>query len=277
MEKIGFIGIGNMGYAMLKGATKKIPKENFVFTDINTEKASIVENELGVKYVPDNLSCVKEAKYIVMAVKPQYYQNDISKILPLPQADGIEFLFGCETEMDKFFTVGMPRERFDDFDFVIIPTSHLHMTGFTLSNEDAESNERRAELLLERMDKLFDMDLPFKKIGLAHPVCPLLNKKSREDYLATLDLIPSDELERVFTKAAKLGCGIELNRADMGFRDNEVDRVLRMFRIAKGCGCKFYVGSDAHHPAGLEASIPVFERAVDLLGLTEDDKFHIGG
>ena len=80
MEKIGFIGIGNMGYAMLKGATQKIPKENFVFTDINTEKASIVEKELGVKYVPDNLSCVKEAKYIVMAVKPQYYQNVIDEI-----------------------------------------------------------------------------------------------------------------------------------------------------------------------------------------------------
>ena len=208
--------------------------------------------------------------------EPQDFDH-ISKILPLPQADGIEFLFGCETEMDKFFTVGMPRERFDDFDFVIIPTSHLHMTGFTLSNEDAESNERRAELILERMDKLFDMDLPFKKIGLAHPICPLLNKKSREDYLATLDMIPGDELARVFSKAAKLGCGIELNKADMNFRAGEEERVLRMFRIAKDCGCKFYIGSDAHHPGGLEASMPIFERAVDLLGLTEDDKFHIGG
>ena len=51
--------------------------------------------------------------------EPQDFDH-ISKILPLPQADGVEFLFGCETEMDKFFTVGMPRERFDDFDFVII-------------------------------------------------------------------------------------------------------------------------------------------------------------
>lgn len=80
MGKIGFIGIGNMGYAMLKGATKVIPKENFVFTDINVSKAKAVEEELNVTYVPDNLSCIKEAKYIIMAVKPQYYQNVIDEI-----------------------------------------------------------------------------------------------------------------------------------------------------------------------------------------------------
>ena len=80
MEKIGFIGIGNMGYAMLKGASKAMPKENFVFTDINAVRAKEVEKELAVNYVPDNLSLIKEAKYIIMAVKPQYYQNVIDVI-----------------------------------------------------------------------------------------------------------------------------------------------------------------------------------------------------
>ncbi|MBQ3514971.1 MAG: pyrroline-5-carboxylate reductase [Lachnospiraceae bacterium] len=80
MDKIGFIGIGNMGYAMLRGATKVMPKDKFLFTDINSEKAGAVEKELGVTYVSDNLSCVKEAKYIIMAVKPQYYQNVIDEI-----------------------------------------------------------------------------------------------------------------------------------------------------------------------------------------------------
>ena len=80
MSKIGFIGIGNMGYAMLKGATKVMPKEEFVFTDINVQKAKEVEKELGVTYVSDNISCVKQAKYIIMAVKPQYYQNVIDEI-----------------------------------------------------------------------------------------------------------------------------------------------------------------------------------------------------
>jgi histidinol phosphatase-like PHP family hydrolase len=61
----------------------------------------------------------------------------------------------------------------------------------------------------------------------------------------------------------------------MSFKDEETDRVLRMFRIAKYQGCKFYCGSDAHHPAGLVNSPARFERAIDLLGLQESDKFHI--
>lgn len=206
---------------------------------------------------------------------PQDFEH-ISGALPLPQADGVRFMFGCETEMDKFMTVGMPLSRFDDFDFVIIPTTHLHMTGFTLETEEAESNVRRAELWVERMDALLDKPLPFHKIGIAHPVCPLLNKKSRGEYLELLDMIPSEDIERVFSKAAKSGCGIELNRGDMMFSDGEADTVLRMFRIAKGCGCKFYLGSDAHGPKSFDNAVQVFERAVNLLDLSENDKFHIG-
>ena len=69
--------------------------------------------------------------------RPQNFEH-ISRIKPLPCDDEVEFLFGCETEMDRFFTLGMPKERFDDFDFVIIPTTHMHMSGFTISTEDED-------------------------------------------------------------------------------------------------------------------------------------------
>ena len=52
--------------------------------------------------------------------------------------------------------------------------------------------------------------------------------------------------------------------------------MLRMFRIAKSCGCRFYCGSDAHHPADPDKYVDVMQTAVEKLGLTEDDKFHIG-
>ena len=62
---------------------------------------------------------------------------------------------------------------------------------------------------------------------------------------------------------------------DMKFSDAEEDVVLRPFRIAKSCGCKFYCGSDAHHPASFADCRAIFERAIDRLGLRESDKFHI--
>ena len=207
--------------------------------------------------------------------RPQDYPW-ICQSKPLPQDDGIEFLFGCECDMDRFFTVGVARENFDRFDFVIIPTTHLHMRGFTISEEDAESLERRAQLWVERLDALLSKDLPFRKIGIAHLACGLMANSSRQDYLTVMDMIPDADMYRLFKKAAELGVGIELNSSDMSFSDAEEDTVLRMFRIAKECGCKFYFGSDAHHPAGLDKAKPIFERAIDRLGLTEDDKFHIG-
>lgn len=204
---------------------------------------------------------------------PQNFEH-ISKALPLPEENGIKFLFGCETDMDKFFTVGVSKERFQNFDFIIIPTTHLHMLGFTLSTEDS-SLENRAKLWVKRLDSLLSMDLPFSKIGIAHLACGLIAPSKIEDYLKVLELIPAADMKRLFKKAADLGAGIELNSSDMSFKEKDADTVLRMFRIAKEEGCKFYLGSDAHHPNGLENAPKIFERAIDYLNLTEEDKFHI--
>ena len=79
-------------------------------------------------------------------------------------------------------------------------------------------------------------------------------------------------MRTLFTKAAKLGAGIELNFGDMSFKDQDEDIVLRPFRIAKECGCKFYCGSDTHEFPDGEGFRRVFERAIDLLDLKESDK-----
>ena len=150
---------------------------------------------------------------------------------------------------------------------------HLfHLQSITRWHKD-EDTEARARLWVSRLDNLFAKDLPFKKIGIAHLTCGLFNNKSREDYIATLNLIPEAELERVFSKAAELGVGIELNQYDMNWRNGEEDAVLRIYRAAKRMGCKFYLGTDAHHPDAFEKSKTIFERAIDKLELTEDDKF----
>lgn len=201
-------------------------------------------------------------------------REHIKKALPLPQSDNIKFLFGAETDMDMHGTIGITKETFDELDFIIIPTTHLHMEGFTISPEDSASIERRAQLWISRLDHLLSQDLPFKRIGIAHLVCSLL-AKNHEDYLAILEMLDTNELVRLFTKAAKLGVGIELNQSDMNCPDSEVDIVLRVFKIAKECGCKFYLGSDAHTPDYFVNNKQIFERAVDRLKLTEDDKFHI--
>jgi len=200
--------------------------------------------------------------------------DHISQSKPLPQSKDIRFMFGCETDYDKFFNVGLAKKNFDLFDFVIIPTTHMHMRNFTVSIEDGATCKGRADLWVKKLDKLLDMDLPFHKIGIAHLTCSLIGG-AECNYLEVLELISNDDMARLFKKAAAVGVGIELNQSVLVFNDDEKDIILRPYRIAKEAGCKFYLGSDAHGIAKFDTSKKVFENAIDLLELDESDKFHI--
>ncbi|MDF1616974.1 pyrroline-5-carboxylate reductase [Petrocella sp. FN5] len=70
--KIGFIGIGNMGSAMLKGASTALDKTNLTYTDINKDLMEEIKAETGIPYTADNHSLTKSVDIIVLAVKPQY-------------------------------------------------------------------------------------------------------------------------------------------------------------------------------------------------------------
>ncbi len=198
----------------------------------------------------------------------------ISSALPLPQAKRIRFLFGCETELDKDLRLGLTPENYDKFDFIVIPTTHLNNVGFNLSPEEAFNAVTRGLTWVRRFEGVLNMNLPFHKVGIAHLACSLI-APTREEYLDTLASVPEGEMRRLFTKAAALGVGIELNAADMSYDKSEEDIVLRPFRIAKECGCKFYLGSDSHHPEDFKHAIPAFKRAIKMLRLTEADKFII--
>ena len=196
----------------------------------------------------------------------------ISAALPLPEKDGVRFLFGCETELDRTLTVGVAKEHYDLFDFIIVPTTHMHMTGYTLSLEEGASAQSRADAWVKRLDAVLAMDLPFFKVGIAHLTCTLI-APTREIFFEALSLIPEAEMYRLFKKAAALGVGIELNFSFNNYTDEEWALQLQPYRIAKACGCKFYLGSDAHTVGGLNGAMKKFERMIDDLGLTEDDKF----
>ena len=198
----------------------------------------------------------------------------ISRALPLPKSDKMDFMFGAETELQYDLKLGVTREMIDKLDFVIIPTTHMHMEGLTLTEEQMSSAEGRARAWIDRLDGVLNMDLPFGKIGIAHLACNLI-AKPRENFLRVMELLDEREMERVFAKAARVGVGIEINQYDFDVAESELELVARPFRIAKAQGCKFYLGSDAHSPGGFDTTKRLFERAIDTLGLTENDKFHI--
>ncbi len=172
--------------------------------------------------------------------------------------------------MDKHFTLGISRERFDDFDFVAIPTTHMHLDGFTI-DKGITSCEIRARIWEKRLEELLKKDIPWHKVGLAHMTCA--HVYNREKMCEVVSNISEEKMYVLFKQCADKGMGIELHASSFVVTDEEMPIILKPYRIAKECGCKFYLGSDSHNIAFMKEAKDKFENIVNLLDLKESDKF----
>lgn len=201
--------------------------------------------------------------------------KNINKALPLPKAEGISFHFGVEADMDKYSVVGLTKEHADKFDFIIVPINHLHCPWAKLQQGKMDNREQ-AVILAQRFWNLLQLDLPFHKVGLAHITWDGLAACSPNwmDHIEILNCITDERWRLLFSETAKKGMGVEINveyeRYAEGF---ERESMLRPYRIAKECGCKFYFGSDAHHPFEFDLLKDRADFFINALDLTEDDKF----
>ncbi len=198
------------------------------------------------------------------------------KALPLPQAEGVTFHFGAEADMDRTATIGMSRKEADALDFIVVPINHMHIIGFPEYPVLSDELQARKETYLARWDALLNADLPFHKMGFAHPTwdgsCRRVGA-AWENHLALLDSIPDAVFTDYFAKTEAKGMGVELNVELNLYEVGDFDRMLRVYKLAVNAGCRFYMGSDAHSPSALTRAIPWFERWIDLLNLEEEQKF----
>lgn len=81
MSIFGFIGMGNMGYAMLKGLLKTYSPSDIIFSCATDKKRVTVSEETGVTAASGNAECANSAKYIILAVKPQVYDAVIKNLM----------------------------------------------------------------------------------------------------------------------------------------------------------------------------------------------------
>jgi histidinol phosphatase-like PHP family hydrolase len=133
--------------------------------------------------------------------------------------------------------------------------------------------ERRAYLWAKRLDALLDMDIPFEKTGIAHITDGLTAPRQWDDHLKVFSMIEQNTLDKLFEKAAERKVGIELNLNFDSYSVEEREIIGRVYFTAKRKGCKFYFGSDAHHPAKFQTAPSNFRKIADWLELEESDKF----
>lgn len=91
MMKVGFIGCGNMGTAMVSGILKKglFRKDEIIVSNLTEAGTRRSREKLGVVTTMDNRQVAGESKILFLAVKPQFYQEVIGEIADLLTEDQI--------------------------------------------------------------------------------------------------------------------------------------------------------------------------------------------
>ena len=206
-----------------------------------------------------------------------YRVQDIEHVLqgkPAANVPGIRCLFGCETDYACGGRLGLTKEHFDLFDFVVIPPNHMHFKGM-IRPLDVTTPGQMAELFTCRLEEISQLDIPMEKVGIAHLTCSLLY--SEGSICEVIRLMDGERLKVAFERFARRGAGIELNAQSFKTMEEDPEATLRLYRIAKEAGCKFYCSSDAHSIEEYAYTAQYLPPIVEALGLTEDDRYVIPG
>lgn len=72
-KKIGIIGAGNMGGALINGLIQYggVFPQHIICTDAHAAQLARVQDKFGIQATPDNIHAVREADIVIYAVKPQ--------------------------------------------------------------------------------------------------------------------------------------------------------------------------------------------------------------
>ena len=83
-RKIGVIGVGNMGTALLRGilASEWGRKSNLLASHPKKPKATAIARELGIRVIGQNLDVARYADVLILGVKPQILESVLTEIRP---------------------------------------------------------------------------------------------------------------------------------------------------------------------------------------------------
>ena len=90
MYKLGFIGVGNMGGALLSAALKETNANDVIIADYSKEKTETLKQKHGLS-VGGNQDVAKNAKFIFLGVKPQVLPSVLQRIAPVLKSRHDEF------------------------------------------------------------------------------------------------------------------------------------------------------------------------------------------
>jgi pyrroline-5-carboxylate reductase len=91
IDKIGFIGVGKMGRAMVASLIRSntTASQNIICSDISAEQLESVQKEFKVSVTSDNKDVISNCGIVILAVKPQSFPQAVADLSSHVRADHI--------------------------------------------------------------------------------------------------------------------------------------------------------------------------------------------
>jgi pyrroline-5-carboxylate reductase len=82
--RVGFVGGGNMGEALVRGLTKTglVRRGHLLMADVRADRLEDLKRLYGIVVIPDNVTLVRQADVVILAVKPQVLGAVLDEIAP---------------------------------------------------------------------------------------------------------------------------------------------------------------------------------------------------
>lgn len=87
MKKLGFIGAGNMGGAIITAACKQLRPEDVVIYDIDEKKTEVLSTATGCVAGHSYSDVILGVETVMLCVKPQFLDGVLAEVLPLFKAE----------------------------------------------------------------------------------------------------------------------------------------------------------------------------------------------
>lgn len=83
-KRVGFVGGGNMGEALVRGLTKTglMPVGHLLMADVRADRLEELKRLYGIVVIADNVTLVRRADVVILAVKPQILGEVLDEIAP---------------------------------------------------------------------------------------------------------------------------------------------------------------------------------------------------
>src|SRR5213594_148620 len=83
-KKVGFVGAGNMGEALIRGLVESnlVPPDKILVADVRADRVHQLADQYGLRAVASNASLVSAADVVILAVKPQIMAPVLREAMP---------------------------------------------------------------------------------------------------------------------------------------------------------------------------------------------------